>query len=244
MAGENDVPRISVCMTLLDGAPFLAGQIESILSQLPARSEIVVADDGSRDGSPESLAALGDPRIRILPPADPSRGPLGPARNAERALAAARGEIVFLADQDDVWLPGKVERVLEALRSATLVLHDAWLYRPDADGKFVRAERLGEIRPWAPGLFRNWLRNGYVGCCMAFRRELLREALPFPERIPMHDQWLGLAAERKFSVAYVPEPLLLWRRHAGTATRPEGGGVPLLRRIRWRFDLALALLRR
>ena len=244
MAGEQDVPEISVCMTLLDGASFLAEQIESVLSQLPARSEVVVADDGSRDGSPEFPAALGDPRVRILPPDDPSRGPLGPVRNAERALAASRGKIVFLADQDDVWAPDKVARVLEALRSATLVLHDAWLYRPGADGKFVRAERLSEIRPWAPGLFRNWLRNGYVGCCMAFRRELLREALPFPKGIPMHDQWLGLTAGRRFSVAYLPEPLILWRRHAGTATRPEGGGVPLSRRIRWRLGLALALLRR
>ena len=161
----------------------------------------------------------------------------------ERALVEARGEYVFLTDQDDVWLPGKVARVLGGLKNATLVLHDAYLlHRAGSTEEWIRGDLLSQIRPFARGLLRNWFKNGYTGNCMAFRRELLAKALPFPAKLPMHDQWLGLVAEKYFGVEYIPEALVEYRQHKTNATRITGSGMGVWQRIKWRVNLLKALI--
>jgi len=93
---------------------------------------------------------------------------------------------------------------------------------------------------FSPGIIRNIIRNRYIGCCMAIRRELLDTALPFPEGIPMHDQWLGLLAKKHGRVAYIDQPLMLYRRHAGTVTGQKKAGT--LTRLRWRLCIAKDIL--
>ena len=175
-------------MATYNGAEFIGMQLESILGQLEANDEVVIADDGSTDATLDYIESFNDSRIRIIR----SGGhPLGPTYNLERALMEARGEYVFLTDQDDVWLPGKVARVLGGLEKATLVLHDAYLlHRAGSSEEWIRGDLLSQIRPFARGMFRNWLKNGYTGNCMAFRRELLAKALPFPAKLPMPDHWV------------------------------------------------------
>ena len=114
---------ISVCMATFNGGKFIREQLESILSQLPPDAEIIIADDGSTDDTLLVVDSLNESRIRVLP----AERHLGVIYNFERALRASKGEIVFLADQDDVWLPGKVEMCLAALNEADLVMHDAFL---------------------------------------------------------------------------------------------------------------------
>lgn len=227
-------------MATFNGAEFIGMQLESILGQLEANDEVVIADDGSTDATLDYIESFNDSRIRIIR----SGGyPLGPTYNMERALMEARGEYVFLTDQDDVWLPGKVARVLGGLKNATLVLHDAYLlHRAGSTEEWIRGDLLSQIRPFARGLLRNWFKNGYTGNCMAFRRELLAKALPFPAKLPMHDQWLGLVAEKYFGVEYIPEALVEYRQHKTNATRITGSGKGILQRLRWRLDLLRALV--
>lgn len=250
--------EISVCMATFNGAPYIEAQLQSILEQLPGNAEVVIADDGSTDATLEKVSAMGDARIKVLSPAQPTTqggtaAPLGPTYNLERALAAAQGKYIFIADQDDVWLPGKVSRVLEALERHTLVMHDAFMLvptegdsEPDTPSKlssFHRDGLLSDVRPFGRGLFRNWLKNGYHGCCLAFRRELLTRALPFPKNLPMHDQWLGLIAEKYFDAVYLPDVLVEYRQHKKNATRITGGPAGILQKIKWRLDLLKALMR-
>lgn len=239
----NTLPSISVCMATYNGAAYIEEQLESILLQLPESGEVVIADDGSTDGTLDKIALLADARIRVIAAGEKR---LGPIYNLERALKQARNDIIFLADQDDVWLPGKVERCVAVLRDSTLVMHDANLLRwvnNGLDEAFVRGGLYSSIRPYGSGILRNWLVNGYTGCCMAFRRELLEKALPFPKNLPMHDQWLGLVAEKFFSVSYIPESLIDYRLHAASATHIEKSPAGIFQKIKWRLDLAKALLR-
>ena len=114
---QNDMKSslsISVCMATYNGAEFIVEQLKSILAQLPESSEVVIADDGSTDATLNLIHSLGDARIRVIA-TEGTR--LGPIYNLERALASATGEVIFLSDQDDVWLPEKVDRCLAALRS-------------------------------------------------------------------------------------------------------------------------------
>lgn len=230
---------ISVCMATYNGGKFIREQLESILSQLPTDAEVIVADDGSTDDTLLVVESLKEPRVRVLP----AEKHLGVIYNHERALQASKGEFIFLADQDDIWLPGKVEKVLAALKDADLVIHDAWMLRPSepSGSSWVRDGKLSEIRPYTKGVFANWWKNSFTGCCMAFRRSILDRALPFPRNLPMHDQWLGFVAEKFFRVSYVTEPLIEYRQHSGNATHIGRSPAGVFQKTKWRLDLARAI---
>lgn len=231
---------ISVCMATFNGGKFIREQLESILSQLPPDAEIIIADDGSTDDTLLVVDSLKESRIRVLP----AERHLGVIYNFERALRASKGEIIFLADQDDVWLPGKVEMCLAALNEADLVMHDAFLLGlSDAfESAWVRNGKLSDIRTYRSGVVANWWKNSFTGCCMAFRRKVLDKALPFPKNLPMHDQWLGVVAEKYFKVSYVDEPLVDYRQHSSNATHIEKSPAGVLQKIKWRVDLLKAII--
>ena len=231
---------ISVCMATFNGGKFIREQLESILSQLPPDAEIIIADDGSTDDTLLVVDSLKESRIRVLP----AERHLGVIYNFERALRASKGEIVFLADQDDVWLPGKVEMCLAALNEADLVMHDAFLLGlSDAfESAWGRNGKLSDIRTYRSGVVANWWKNSFTGCCMAFRRKVLDKALPFPRNLPMHDQWLGVVAEKYFKVSYVDEPLVDYRQHSSNATHIEKSPAGVLQKIKWRVDLLKAII--
>ena len=225
-------------MATYNGGKFIREQLESILSQLPsAGAEVVIADDGSTDETVSVTQSFGDSRIRVLP----AEKHLGVIYNYERALQASKGEIIFLADQDDIWLPGKVDRVLTALNEADLVIHDAWMLRP-SDSSWTRAGKLSDIRAYKGGIVANWWKNSFTGCCMAFRRSILDKALPFPKNLPMHDQWLGLVAEKNFKVKSIDEPLVEYRQHSSNATHIGNSPAGVLQKIKWRLNLLKILV--
>ena len=172
---------ISVCIATYNGARYIAEQLASILKQLSAEDEVVVSDDGSTDGTIDIVRSFNDRRIRIVD--GPRRH--SPTLNFEWALRNAHGEYIFLADQDDVWLEGKVRRGVEELQMCDCVVSDA---RVTDSLLNTTSESLFELMHVKRGRLWNLLwRNGYTGRCMAFKREVRSKALPFPTDIPMHD---------------------------------------------------------
>src|SRR3546814_6979697 len=103
---------ISVCMGTYNGARWIEIQLGSILSQLSPEDEVVIVDDGSKDDTLDRVASFNDPRVRVLR----NGRNRGVDLTFERALGEARGDIIFLSDQDDFWYPNKVETVLRAFR--------------------------------------------------------------------------------------------------------------------------------
>ncbi|MEP7056568.1 MAG: glycosyltransferase family 2 protein [Caldimonas sp.] len=227
---------ITVCVPTFNGGAYIGAQLASILVS-PLVTEILVSDDGSTDDTIELVRSFRDPRIELLE--GPRRGVIS---NYEALLTRARGDIIFLADQDDIWLPDKVEVMLRHLRDADLAVCDCIV----TDGALaVVHPSFFALRRSGPGFVRNLLRNGYLGCCIAMRRELLRHALPFPDRLPMHDWWLGLVAETFGRVAFVPQALVLYRRHgANASSAAEPSQATWATRIRWRATLILGLVGR
>lgn len=203
---------ISVCIATYNGARYIAEQLASILKQLSAEDEVVVSDDGSTDGTIDIVRSLNDRRIRIVD--GPRRH--SPTLNFEWALRNAKGEYIFLADQDDVWLEGKVTRCVEELQMCDCVVSDA---RVTDSLLNTTSESLFQLMHVRRGRLSNLLwRNGYTGCCMAFKREVLSKALPFPTDIPMHDIWIGNVAAFCGSLHFINDRLLLFRRHDAAAS--------------------------
>jgi glycosyltransferase involved in cell wall biosynthesis len=228
---------ISVCLATYNGARHVLAQLQSILPQLSLDDELIVSDDGSTDATREIVRGMGDSRIVLV---DGPRA--GVVRNFEHALRQARGDVIFLCDQDDIWLPGKVQRVMQALGGSDLVVTDCRVVDDALHELHPSFFRLNGSRA---GLLRNLVKNGYLGCCMAIRRTVLEAALPFPEGIAMHDWWIGLVAERTGRVRFLDEVLSLYRRHGNNASpAATRSTVPLARRLRWRLDMARHLLAR
>lgn len=105
--------------------------------------------------------------------------------------------------------------VLKYLKEHDLVVSDCIVV--DEDLKVLDESFFGLVNS-GNGFFKNFVKNTYIGCCMAFRRSVLEYILPFPSKIAMHDIWIGLSTEMKGTVFFLKEPQILYRRHENTAT--------------------------
>lgn len=222
---------ISVCMASLNGAKYIAEQIDSILLQLNSGDELIVSDDGSTDDTIAIIKSYQDSRIRLIQ----NNFSGGVAKNFETSLKISKGDFIFLADQDDVWVPAKIKVMLHQLKYYDLVISDCLMMDhalKTKSGSFFSANNSGR------GLIRNIFRNSYMGCCMAFNRKLLNRALPFPKDIPIHDFWIGLIGEMYFKVHFMPEVLVYHRRHSSNASSTgEGSSLSLRQKIRNRYRI-------
>jgi glycosyltransferase involved in cell wall biosynthesis len=234
-------PKISVCMASYNGERFISRQLQTILSQLLPSDEVVISDDSSTDRTVEFIEAIEDNRIRLFV----GQTFHSPIYNFEHALKHATGEVIFLSDQDDEWVDGWVETALVTLRDVSLVVCDADMIdtygkvRPPLEAKIYR----GSARK--PGITRNLYRNGYIGCCCAFRREVLERALPFPAKLPWHDWWIGLVADAFFSTRFIPDRKIRYRRHGGNVSQTgEKSTSTIMKKVRMRWNLCFALITR
>ena len=228
-------PRVSVAMAAYNGEKFITRQVESILSQLGETDELIISVDPSSDRTKQIALdfAASDPRVRVMD--GPGEGVI---RNFGYVLGKVSGEVIFLADQDDVWHPLKLRACLVALedKHTAAVVHDAVV----VDGDMNELQSSFFKGGFYSGVWRNVLRNRYAGCCMAIRRDVLNVALPFPPHIPMHDQWLGIVAKRMGEVAFVGKTLVFYRRHRQTVTGREKARA--ITRLGWRFGIISALM--
>jgi len=205
---------ISVCIATYNGEKFIRQQLQSIISQLSSDDEVIVSDDGSTDRTLQIVEELRSPIIKIIH----NEGDHGYTPNFENALRHAKGDYIFLSDQDDVWAPNKVEVTLRSLQRYSMVVADADII--DAEGNVI-AESYFRQRRAHSGLINNLIRFSYLGCMLAFRREVLEKALPFPpdHRQCTHDNWLALVAMTFYSCAVLPDKLLHYRRHGANASK-------------------------
>lgn len=209
---------ISVCIATYNGELYLKEQLESILAQLGCDDEVVISDDGSGDKTIDIISALNDSRIKLVKNktyADACSAIDRTSHNFENALKQAKGDIIFLADQDDVWMPGKVECCVKALADSDFVVHDCAVTDECLN---VTIPSYFTFKHTNLSPFRNLITCTWLGCCMAFRRSVLDASLPFPQTMVPHDLWLGLLATKRFKCKLISKQLLLYRRHSRTAS--------------------------
>lgn len=204
--------KISVALASYNGARFIEEQLASLAAQTRLPDELVVCDDGSNDGTVDlvdGFAANAPFRVRL----ERNSENLGYNRNFEKAVSLCEGDVIFISDQDDIWLPEKIETVvgvLEARPEVHMVLNN----------QFV-AE--GSGRPTGTRVLENSRALGYpdsnyvAGCCTAFRRELRPVLLPFSETLS-YDSWISALAEAIGVRTLCDRPLQLYRRHGTNVT--------------------------
>jgi glycosyltransferase involved in cell wall biosynthesis len=233
------VVSISVCMATRNGGRYLRQQLQTILTQLGPEDELVISDDSSEDDTVRIIRSFGDPRIRLME----GNTFFSPIFNFENSLKQAKGDVVVLSDQDDLWLEDRLTTIRSLFSTSALrrlVVLDAAVI--DEKGEILHGSLFDKIHA-GPGLLKNIFNNTYVGCCMAFSRDLLELALPFPRKIPMHDMWLGTLAGLFGKVEFVRKTSMMYRRHGATMTDFRIRFAPVLQ-IKRRVNLVLSLAQR
>lgn len=230
---------VSVVMATYNGKSYLIEQLQSVLVQLLPGDELIIVDDSSQDGTPELVESLQSAFVQVVR----NSCNLGVLASFERGVQIASREVIFLCDQDDIWFPGKRAAFVAAFENdpeVLVVVCDAELI--DAGGS-VTAPSFMQLRGgFHGGFWATVVKNRYLGCAMALRRELLAVALPIPPTVPMHDMWFGALASVVGRVHYIPKPLMQYRRHDSNASPSRSQGW--LRIVRWRIRLIKLLMLR
>jgi glycosyltransferase involved in cell wall biosynthesis len=222
--GRAGRQRISVAMCTYNGAAFLEDQLRSIALQERPPDELIVCDDGSTDDTVTIVRRFAiEAPFRIQVCRNGVR--LGVVRNFEQAIALCEGELIALADQDDVWRDDKlgvIEEEFEAKPSVDLVFSNGHLI--DASGKATGTKlwdftfRPEERRLAERGDLLRVLaqRNVVTGAAMAFRSRTQNLLLPLPrDGTRLHDAWIALLVAAVGSVSWLDETLIQYRRHTG-----------------------------
>jgi glycosyltransferase involved in cell wall biosynthesis len=232
----TDNSSVSVVMATYNGKQYLAEQISSVLAELLPGDELIIVDDGSQDGTLELLDSLESPAVHVIR----NLTNAGVMATFERGLLLSSKVIIFLCDQDDVWLPGKRSAFIGAFERdprTLVVVSDAQLI--DASGSVTAPSFMATRSGFRGGILSTLVRNRYLGCAMAVRRDLLFAALPIPRSVPMHDMWLGALGSILGRVSYISTPLMQYRRHGGNVSPSRRQGWS--RMLRWRLTLIFAL---
>lgn len=205
---------ISVCIASYNGEKYIREQIDSILCQISKNDELIVSDDGSTDDTIHILQEYDDSRIKLIH----NDAPHGVVANFENALRHANGDYIFLSDQDDVWLPNKVEVFMETFNQtgAAVLLSDCKM--SDANLNVISESKFREENVGI-GVLKNIVKCGYLGSCMAFTRECLTDFLPIPlNKYLFHDIWIGLTSGSKRKFVLINQPTMIYRRHDAAVT--------------------------
>lgn len=229
---------ISVAMAVYNGEAYISEQLDSILEQLSEGDEVIISLDPSDDNTEFIIKKYCRMDLRIKLCHGPGTGVI---HNFENALRHCRNEIIFLADQDDVWKPNKVEEVLQRFddKKVMVVVHDAEVVNECLE---IQLESFFELKNGRAGIIHNIIKNSYIGCCMAIRRKCLKKILPFPSRLPMHDQWIGILCEWYGKAEFIRKPLLLYRRHEGNLSDIKHASLKQM--FAWRIYLIWAFIGR
>lgn len=230
---ENE--RVSVCMASYNGAKYIGEQLESIIKQLNEADEIIISDDGSTDETIQIIERINSPLIKLFH--NHFRNHI---LNFEFALKQATGDLIFLSDQDDVWIENKVCIMKAYLAKYDIVCSNCHIV--DESLNKLQKEFYTNTPEKRKGGIRNLIHNHYLGCCMAFRRKICDNALPFPKGLITHDTWIGLVAEFSGKTLFIDDKLILFRRHeSNTSNTLKESNLSLFQKISYRYNILKGL---
>ncbi|MDQ1085812.1 glycosyltransferase family 2 protein [Siphonobacter sp. SORGH_AS_1065] len=225
-------PLVSVVMATYNGELYLKEQIDSIINQTYQNIEIIVVDDYSTDHTRIVLEeyALRYTNIHL----DLSKTNKGHVKTFERGFELCKGDFIAPCDQDDIWLPNKIEELLKNIGNHPLIYCDSELIHSDGMSMNLKLSDIKRLKDLDSPL--NYAIGGSVaGHAMLIRRETVVDCFPFPESIP-HDYWLGFVATFSGSLKFYAHALVKYRQHANNTVGVNAGKVKAKRNILSKSD--------
>ena len=221
---ETDKPLISIVMAVYEpNLQWFREQLDSLEAQTYPNLELLVIDDCSPTVPFETVQQYITQSIRSLPyRVQRNEKNLGSNGTFEKLTQQVRGEYIAYCDQDDVWLPEKVDTLYEEIKRRNAVMCYCDMAVIDEMGDQV-AVSLQDIRPrlqymQGEGLFGQYFfRNCTAGCSMLMRADIAQQAIPFPPHT-VADHWLAMWAAKKGCIALVDRPMARYRQHQHNQT--------------------------
>ncbi len=217
------ITRISIALCTYNGERYLAELLQSLASQRLRPWELVVCDDCSTDSTLSILEEFGrSAPFRVSITSNTEN--LGVIKNFEKAFSLCTGDYIAPCDQDDVWLPEKLEKLAACLQGCSGENNDSpVLVHANLELVDDNLESTGKSYLQHQGLklthadqYRTLLVQNYIpGCSMLFSTDLLSRALPIPDSAVMHDWWLALIASLTGKICFEPSTTVLYRQHKG-----------------------------
>jgi len=213
---------IDILLATYNGQAYLREQINSILSQSNQDWQLIVRDDASDDNTLSIIKdyeARYSGRIKLVEDND---GHLGASLNFQRLLEKSVSEYIMFSDQDDVWLPHKIELTLNLMKATEKdcpnkpILVHTDLKVVDSQLKTI-ADSMWQYEGTCPktgnDLNKVLLQNVATGCTMMINRKAKAVSLPIPKEAVMHDWWIVISVARHGKIVYVSDTLVLHRQH-------------------------------
>lgn len=210
---------ISIALCTYNGEKYLTEQLQSLFDQTLKPNEIVISDDGSKDGTLEIVAQFQSKNlipIRLLK----HEKNLGVYKNFIHCIEQCESEIVFTCDQDDYWMPDKLEKHMRIHENEAidLVYSNAEVVLNTLDNILYPLWERESILDVQKGKssFSSLVVKGQsiAGCCMSFKKSFFEKILPVPDLV-YHDDWIATSACLSGKIIGLPEPLIKYRQHDG-----------------------------
>lgn len=218
---------IDVLLATYNGEKYLKEQIDSILNQTYQNINLIISDDGSSDNTVQILRDYEqkDERVKV----HYQKENLGYIKNFEFLLKQVQNDLYMLADQDDIWLPEKIEKTYQQLKSqnADLVFGDLEVVNENLDtiyesfNDYMKLNR--KIKKYLTSYQVNYLYNCVTGCTVMSKKKFIEDILPMPSqsKYVIHDHWLGIMISLNGKLAYMPERYIKYRQHGNNEIGTE-----------------------
>lgn len=211
---------ISIIMAVYNGEKYLAEQIDSILQGSYQDFMIHIFDDGSTDGSREVISQYAQKHPQRITPHFNEKNQ-GVIKNFLGGLQAQEADYYMFCDQDDVWLPEKLQHTLEHMqrrekldsKKPIAVFGDAKMVDGELNELHPSFQRQSGYRTDHLDLGHMLMENKLIGCTVMINHKLKALLADYPEQMRMHDWWIALVAAAFGEISYLDEPLLLYRQH-------------------------------
>ena len=211
---------ISIAMATYNGENYLKSQLDSILNQTYKNIEIIICDDCSTDNTFQILKEYTKKYSNIYIYQNDVN--LGFAKNFEKAITLCNGEYIALADQDDIWLPNKLEVLCKNIENYSVICSTYKII--DEHNNIISEEPISridtriKILEKKQDMFKTLLFSNFVtGCTILMKKDFLNKILPLPES-SYHDWWIALIASYYKELKYIDIPLILYRHHSNNET--------------------------
>jgi glycosyltransferase involved in cell wall biosynthesis len=218
----NNNKSISIAMATYNGSLYLKEQLDSIINQTYKNIEIIIVDDCSIDNTVDIILQYKQqyPFIKLLQ----NQQNLGIVKSFAKALSKCNGDYIALSDQDDVWFPDKLERLLTNIGDSLLIHSDAVLV--DSNMQVIAKSNIDAAKKdrYKSDFTDYLISNNVTGCTALFSKELLKLALPIPAGFYVHDHYLAIIAGFYGKIELLEEPLIYYRQHGNNsigAARPQ-----------------------
>lgn len=230
---------INILLATYNGEKYLKEQFDSLFTQTYQDFKILVRDDGSNDKTIEIIKEYEIKYPNKFELIEDDLGNLGSSKSFMKLLEHSDNDYLMFCDQDDVWLPNKIETSLQKLKELEkehgkdiplLVFTDLQVVDVNLN---ILEKSFWSYQKLIPNISKDWKKllaqNVITGCTIIMNKKAKEVSLPFTLKIMIHDQWIGVNVSKYGKIGYINEQTIFYRQHGKNVAGAHNYGFKYLK---------------